>query len=83
MQVKLPDAAKTLILKLARTETVAALRALIDRQRVLVSEIPESYELFSAYPPRVISDGSQTMEDACLVPNATLFLRGVGSATLL
>lgn len=78
VQVKLPGAAPTsLVVRLAAGDTVETLRGLIERQRALLPEVPERFELRTAYPARVLSDGAATAAQAGLVPSATVFVRAL------
>lgn len=75
-QIKREDGLKTYVLKLPYWATIQDVRSALDKHRVGV-EGTLHYELRSTFPPRTYDDLQQTLEDAGLVPNATLFLREV------
>lgn len=64
-------------MRLAVSDTVATLTGLIEQQRALMPEIPERFELRTAFPARVLADVACTMQEAGLVPSATLFIRAL------
>ena len=83
MQVKSEDGRQTFILKLQYDETIFALRKYIDTHRTKLTkeqgkQAPTGkYEIRSAFPARAYSDSKETLREAGLIPNATLFLRAL------
>ncbi len=89
LQIKCEDGRDTYVLKLKYTDTIATVRRCIDAHRGGVvggslgtgggaagsSSIP-CYEIRSRMPATTYSDESQSLQQAGLVPNATLFLKG-------
>lgn len=82
-QVKSEDGQQTFILKLQYDDTIGALRKCIDAHRWGVSGAAKAaapntkYEIRSAFPARAYVEVHETLRQAGLVPNATLFLRAV------
>jgi len=84
LQVKSEDGKQTFILKLQYDETVFALRKYIDAHREKLSKeqgkaVPaaKSYEIRSAFPARAYTEAKETLREAGLVPNSTLFLKAI------
>ncbi len=83
LQVKSEDGGKTYILKLQYDDTVFALRKCIDTHRAALAKeqgMPApgaKYEIRSAFPTRAYTEAKETLREAGLVPNATLFLRAL------
>lgn len=80
LQVKSEDGRHTYILKLCYDDTIAALRKCLDAYRARLPEASRPhpgarYEIRSAFPARAFIDPQETLRQAGLVPNATLFLR--------
>jgi hypothetical protein len=79
----LKDGKQTFILKLQYDETIFALRKYIDTHRAKLAKeqgkpAPASkYEIRSAFPARAYSEAKETLREAGLIPNATLFLRAL------
>eukprot|EP00937_MAST-01D_sp_MAST-1D-sp2_P006952 g6952.t1 len=71
LRVRSDDGMQVLVLNMQFDDTVADLRAAIDARRGGGS----AYQLRTAFPNRVHSDGAQTLLDAGLTPNAQLMLR--------
>ena len=62
---------KTLIVKLGYKDTVGDLAQHVDSEKVA----PAKFELRTAFPNRAYTDMEETLEDAGLVPNASLNVR--------
>ena len=83
LQVKSEDGRQTFILKLQYDETLFALRKYIDTHRAKLAKeqgMPApgaKYEIRSAFPARSYAEAKETLREAGLVPNATLFLRAL------
>ena len=85
LQVKSEDGRQTFILKLQYDETIFALRKYIDAHREKLAKEQgkpaappaKSYEIRSAFPARAYTEAKETLREAGLVPNATLFLKAI------
>ncbi|KXZ46755.1 hypothetical protein GPECTOR_41g720 [Gonium pectorale] len=77
LQVKSVDGKQTYIMKMKYDDTVAALRACINAHHAKSGHSGLTYEIRSAFPARAYTDEGETLRQAGLVPNATLFLRAV------
>ena len=79
LQVKSEDGSETYVLRLKYEDTIGDVRLALNRHRRAPAgrEVPAAkYEIQSGFPPRTFGDTHETLRDAGLVPNATLFLRG-------
>ncbi|MBN3321411.1 UBX11 protein, partial [Atractosteus spatula] len=72
LRVKSEDGEQTFIVKMLFSETIGQLRQYLNTHRG--EDCPE-YDIISAFPQRQYSDGSQTLQQCGLTPNATLLLR--------
>jgi hypothetical protein len=72
LRVRSESGRQTIVLKMHYDDTIAQLRACIDEAR---ARPRAAYEIRTAYPSRALSDESQTLRHAGLVPNAALLLR--------
>ena len=80
LQVKSEDGSETYVLRLKYGDTIGDVRLALNRHRRAAAGRPAAkYEIQSGFPPRTFGDSHETLRDAGLVPNATLFLRGPGS----
>lgn len=70
LQVKSFDGQQTFVIKLRATDTIGALR-----RRVQGLVLIQEFEIRTAFPPVVYADDAQTLQEAGLVPSATLILR--------
>jgi len=76
LQVKNEDGSETFVLRLKYDDTIGDVRLALNRHRLSASKRPTAeYEIRSGFPPRTFSDNHETLRQAGLVPNATLFLR--------
>lgn len=66
---------KTLIVKLGYKDTVGDLVQHIDSEKVA----PAKFELRTAFPNKAYTEMEETLEDAGLVPNASLNVRYIKS----
>lgn len=71
LRIKREDGGEAYILKMKAEQTVGDVRTLLDKHRGM----PGEYEIRGNFPPIVYGDNTQTLRDAGLLPNATLFLR--------
>ena len=69
LRVKLNGGSKTLIVKLQYTDTVGDLRDFIDKHK------SGAYEIRTNFPNKIYGDFSVSLEEAGLVPSATLHVR--------
>ena len=76
LQIKREDGMQTYVLKLPYWATIGDLRSALDAHRQ-DKDGGHNYVLRSAFPPQTYSDEGQTLEEAGLVPNATLFMKQV------
>ena len=77
LQVKSEDGSETYVLRLKYGDTIGDVRLALNRHRRAAAGCPAAkYEIRSGFPPRTFEDSHETLRDAGLVPNATLFLRG-------
>ena len=65
---------KTYVLKLPYWATIRDVRNALDKHRNN-EEGDQNYILRSAFPPRSYEDLDESLQEAELVPNATLFLK--------
>ncbi|KAK3098430.1 hypothetical protein FSP39_019390 [Pinctada imbricata] len=72
LRIKAETGNHTYILKMKFHETIGDLRKYINMQR---GRGPNPYDIMSAYPNKVYSDESATLESCGLTPNAVLHLR--------
>jgi hypothetical protein len=83
LQVKSENGQQTFILKMQFDDTIYALRKCIDAHRIKLAKdqnkpAPSSqYEIRGAFPARAYSEAKETLREAGLVPNATLFLKAL------
>lgn len=70
LRVKLDGGSKTLIVKLRYTDTIQDVRTFVDKQKH-----NQRYEIRTTFPNRVYDVRSETLEDAGLVPSATLHIK--------
>ncbi|GAX86112.1 hypothetical protein CEUSTIGMA_g13524.t1 [Chlamydomonas eustigma] len=83
LQVKSEDGQQTFILKMQFDDSIYALRKCIDAHRTKLAKeqnkpVPSShYEIRGAFPARAYTEAKETLRDAGLVPNATLFLKAL------
>jgi hypothetical protein len=78
LQVRSEDGKQAFILKMKYADTIGRVKKCIDKHRAAQLQQPPtvgSYELRSAFPARVHTDDSMTLQEAQLVPNATLYMR--------
>jgi hypothetical protein len=75
LSVKSSDGTTTLNVRLKYTCTIHELRDVIDT-KLYPSQDKASikYEIRTSFPPRIYSEGAETLEEAGLVPNARVFL---------
>ena len=82
-QVKSEDGSQTYIIKLQYDDTVASLRKYIDAHRVkakpAANASPAGYEIRTSFPSRAYNEPHESLRQAGLVPNATLFLKPIKS----
>ncbi|XP_066573757.1 UBX domain-containing protein 11 [Amia ocellicauda] len=78
LRVKSEDGEQTYIVKMLFSETIGQLRQHLDTHR---GDDRPHYDIISSFPPRSYSDGSQTLLQCGLTPNATLLLRARPRAT--
>ncbi|XP_028409932.1 UBX domain-containing protein 11-like [Dendronephthya gigantea] len=71
LRIKSEKGDQTYILKLKFTDTVASIRKYINKVR---PELQDEYRIKTSFPNMVYDDVTQTLEEAGLVPNATLHL---------
>ncbi|MBN3291294.1 UBX11 protein, partial [Polypterus senegalus] len=71
LRIKSEDGEKTFIVKMYFSETIGHLRTYLNQHRGEES----CYDIISSFPQRVYSDGSKTLQESGLVPNASLLLR--------
>lgn len=82
LQVKSEDGGQTFILKLQYDDTIWNLRQCINEHRgKLTKEQGKAehgpYEIRSAFPARAYNAAKETLREAGLIPNATLFLKSL------
>jgi len=70
-QVKREDGQQTYVIRLRAEDTIGTLRAALSRHRGADC----GFQICSAFPPRQYVDAGETLAQAQLVPNGTLFLR--------
>ena len=79
IQIKREDGMQTYVLKLPPWATIRDVRRALDsHRRDEGGRCDPEYALRSAFPPQIYSDETQTLEQAGLVPNATLFMMKQG-----
>ena len=66
---------QTYVLKLPYWATIQDVRKALDTHR---QSKDDNYVLRSAFPPQIYNNIHQTLEEAGLVPNATLFMKQTG-----
>ncbi|KAL5253431.1 hypothetical protein ACHWQZ_G013274 [Mnemiopsis leidyi] len=69
LRVKLNGGSKTLIVKLQYSDTVSDLRDFIDQHKT------GAYEIRTTFPNKIYRDFSESLEEAGLIPSATLHVR--------
>lgn len=74
IQIKREDGMQTYVLKLPYWATIQDVKNALDTHRQ-GKEKSDKYVLRSAFPPQIYNDNHQTLEEAGLVPNATLFMK--------
>ena len=80
-QVKSEDGQEKFILKLQYDDTIWSLRQCINEHRAKLAKeqgkpAPAGgYEIRSAFPARAYAEAKETLREAGLVPNATLYLK--------
>ncbi|XP_006862448.1 PREDICTED: UBX domain-containing protein 11 [Chrysochloris asiatica] len=72
LRIKSENCEKAFLLMMWPKETVGDVRALLAKFR---ATDPTAFEIFSTFPPTIYDDDTLTLQDAGLVPNATLLLR--------
>ncbi|XP_078540137.1 UBX domain-containing protein 11 isoform X2 [Lissotriton helveticus] len=72
LRVKSEHGDQTYIVKMLFTETITDLRTYLDAHR---QPGALSYDIISTFPQHVYSDGSKTLQECGLIPNATLLLQ--------
>jgi hypothetical protein len=89
LQVKDEAGAHTYVLAMRGSDTIGELRRRLDAHRAAAAASAgggggapgrPGYEIRSAFPARVYGDDSVTLQQAGLVPSATLFLRAVAAS---
>jgi hypothetical protein len=81
LQVRSEDGKQAFILKMKYTDTIGRVKKCIDKHRAAQQQQQQppptvgGYELRSAFPARVHTDDNMTLQEAQLVPNATLYMR--------
>lgn len=78
IQIKREDGMQTYVLKLPYWATIQDVKNALDTHRQQGHSKEKSsgqYVLRSAFPPQIYNDLHQTLEEAGLVPNATLFMK--------
>lgn len=79
LQVRSEDGKQAFILKMKYTDTIGRVKKCIDKHRAAQQQQQQStvggYELRSAFPARVHTEDNMTLQEAQLVPNATLYMR--------
>ena len=73
LRIKSQKGDQTYILKLKFTDTIASVRKYINKVR---PELHDHYRIKTSFPNMVYDDVTQTLEQAGLVPNATLHILG-------
>ena len=73
LRIKSEQGDQTYILKLKFTDTIACVRKYINKVR---PELHDHYRIKTSFPNMVYDDVTQTLEQAGLVPNATLHILG-------
>ena len=72
LRVRLDAGERPLLLKMRFADTVGDLAMVVARH---LNVSADDFELRTAFPNRAYADVSETLEEAGLVPNATLMLR--------
>lgn len=76
MQVKSSDGKQTFIVKLLYTDNVGALYLCLCRHlKIDEKSTQHAFTIGSSFPPRSYENMQETLEQAGLVPNATLFIK--------
>lgn len=80
LQVRSEDGKQAFILKMKYTDTIGRVKKCIHKHRAAQQQQQQQptvggYELRSAFPARVHTDDNMTLQEAQLVPNATLYMR--------
>jgi hypothetical protein len=84
VQIKSMDGRQTFVLKLGSTSTVADVRRCLDCHLAAAAAVAGApagsgsvggYQLRAAFPMRVFDRPEQTLDEAGLVPTATLFMQ--------
>ena len=77
LQVKSEDGRNTYVLRLQASDTVQDLRDALNAYRAKAEGKgrPTRFHIKSAWPNRTYGEGSRTLKEEGLVPNATLFLQ--------
>jgi len=70
LQVRVGGGAKKLVVKMFYHNTIKELTSHLEQH---VDDAADTHVLRTAFPPKVYTDPSETLEHAGLVPNATLF----------
>eukprot|EP00638_Chattonella_subsalsa_P000050 CAMPEP_0117734296 /NCGR_PEP_ID=MMETSP0947-20121206/580_1 /TAXON_ID=44440 /ORGANISM="Chattonella subsalsa, Strain CCMP2191" /LENGTH=477 /DNA_ID=CAMNT_0005549029 /DNA_START=60 /DNA_END=1493 /DNA_ORIENTATION=+ len=71
VQVRSPSGKEVLVATLRYQDTIAVLKQVIQEKW----EDLHNFEVRTAFPPKIFSDTSQTLEDAGLVPNASMLVK--------
>ncbi|GMH50816.1 hypothetical protein TrLO_g5689 [Triparma laevis f. longispina] len=74
LRVKLPigdGKTKTLVIKMSYTDKISDLIEEIDREKVS----PGKFEIRTAFPNKAYNEGGESLEEAGLVPNASLMVK--------
>ena len=85
LRVKGMDGQKMYIVKLSGDDTIGKLRRYLERavgreRDVSIGKQSDNlFEIRNAYPPKTFTDDTQTLQEAGLVPNATLLLRPIAA----
>ena len=85
LRVKGMDGQKMYIVKLSGDDTIGKLRRYLERavgreRDVSMGKQSDNlFEIRNAYPPKTFTDDTQTLQEAGLVPNATLLLRPIAA----
>ena len=77
LQVKSEDGRNTYVLRLQASDTIQDLRDALNAYRAKAEGKgrPTRFQIKSAWPNRTFGEGSRTLKEEGLVPNATLFLQ--------